>query len=136
MTRSPIFPEPYPDLLRSYVSGVTGSLSHLAVTLDILHTYDSDLDIKLIAPNGTQVMLSDNRGDWGENFTETIFDDSAATAIASGSAPFTGTYRPDQPLSALNGIDPNGTWQISIYDVATDDTGALRWWSLDIATTE
>ena len=46
---------------------------------NITHTYNSDLDIFLIAPNGTRVELSTDNGTSGDNFIDTIFDDAAAT---------------------------------------------------------
>ena len=40
----------------------------------------------MIAPGGTRVLLVADRGGTGENFTDTVFDDDAATPIADGSA--------------------------------------------------
>jgi hypothetical protein len=35
-------------------------------------------------------------------------------------------------LSALNGIDPNGTWTLVIDDDAAGDVGTLQYWSLEL----
>ena len=62
------------------------------VALDITHTWDSDLDISLIAPDGITIIdLSSDNGGSGDNYTATIFREDAVTPITSGSAPFTGT---------------------------------------------
>ena len=55
-------------------------------------------------------------GSDGDNFTNTVLDDEAGTAIAAGTAPFTGNYRPVGSLAALDGQLPNGTWQLEITD--------------------
>jgi hypothetical protein len=75
-------------------------------------------------------------GGSGDNFTGTIFDDQATTAIASGTPPFTGRFRPAQPLSALLGEDPNGTWSLEITDFFQQDQGTLTAWSIRVRTGE
>lgn len=100
--------------------------------LQILHTYDADLQIVLVSPAGTQVTLFAGVGGSGDNFAGTSLDDVAATAIASGVAPFNGTYRPANPLSALNGQNASGTWSLRISDTESGDTGVLNAWSLEL----
>lgn len=101
-----------------------------AIIDDLRHTFDGDLLITLI--HGTTVTLSSNRGGGGNNFIGTVFDDAAATAIGSGSAPFTGSFRPDSPLSAFNGADAFGLWTFRVQDQALIDSGVINHWSLDI----
>ena len=51
-------------------------------------------------------MLADNTGVSGQNFTGTILDDDADVPIQSATtagAPFSGRWKPAQPLSALDG---------------------------------
>jgi hypothetical protein len=69
-----------------------------------------------------------------DNLTDTTLDDEASMGIASAVAPFTGSYRPEGPLSALDGEDPNGTWYLEITDDAAGDTGILHQWTLRITT--
>jgi hypothetical protein len=64
------------------------------VQVNIDHTYDGDLDIFLVSPDGTRVELTTDNGSTGEGFDGTIFDDDASTDITDGSAPFAGSYRP------------------------------------------
>jgi len=82
------------------------------VTVNIDHSWDSDLDIYLIHPDGTQIELSTDNGSAGDNYTNTVFDDQATTPITSGTAPFTGSFIPEQSLSVLNGKNANGTWNL------------------------
>ncbi|HPR63410.1 MAG TPA: S8 family serine peptidase [Thermoanaerobaculia bacterium] len=109
-----------------------GTVVDVNVTLTITHTWDSDLDIYLVAPNGTQVELSTDNGSSGDNYTNTVFDDEAATAITAGTAPFTGSFIPEAPLSQVDGISALGDWDLFVADDAGGDTGTIQSWSLTI----
>jgi subtilisin-like proprotein convertase family protein len=112
----------------------TGAVADVNVGLSLTHTYDGDLDIFLVGPDGTRVELSTDNGGTGENFTDTIFDDEAATPITSGSAPFTGSFQPEGSLADLDGVEAAGTWTLEITDDAGGDTGELLAWSLVLTT--
>lgn len=118
------------------VSGVAGKITKVTVTINLRHTFDNDLVISLISPTGTTVKLVNRVFSSGKNFTATVFDDAAATALSSGSAPFTGTFKPNQALSALNGLTGtgvNGTWTLRVQDAASGDFGVLDNWSFTIS---
>lgn len=101
------------------------------VDIDITHTWDSDLDITLIAPDGTEVELSTDNGGSGDDYTGTTFDCNATTSITSGTAPFTGSYIPEGDLGTINnGQDPNGVWTIRVCDDASGDEGTLNSWGI------
>ena len=100
------------------------------VRLNITHTYDGDLDIFLIGPEGTRVELTSDNGGTGENFIDTIFDDEAVTSITSGSAPFTGRFQPEGSLATLDGLAAMGTWTLEVTDDAGADQGELVAWTL------
>jgi subtilisin-like proprotein convertase family protein len=102
------------------------------VRLNITHTYDNDLAVWLRAPDLTTVQLVLHRGGSGANFTDTVLDDEADAAIAAGSPPFTGSFRPETPLSALDGKPAHGTWRLTVVDDARIDTGTLASWRLSI----
>lgn len=113
--------------------GAAGTIGDVDVRLTSLtHTYDSDLVISLASPAGTSLTLINQRGGSGANFTNTLLDDEAATAIANGSAPFTGSYRPDVSLAAFDATALAGTWRLNVADIASADTGTLNGWALDI----
>ena len=127
------------------VAGITTAIKRVTVSLHITHTADSDLDISLIGPDGTTVDLSSDNGgtfsDYGTDCTDanrTTFSDLAFTPITSATAPFVGTFRPEQPLSAFNekfGADVNGTWRLHIADDTPGAVGSIRCWSLLISPT-
>lgn len=106
------------------------------VRLDISHTFDADLNVYLISPSGTRVELFTDVGGVLNNFTNTVLDDEAPTSITTGTAPFTGSFRPEQPLSTFDGENASGTWTLEITDDAENDEGVLNSWSLTITGSE
>jgi subtilisin-like proprotein convertase family protein len=114
-----------------YIPG-PGNVLDVNVNLDITHTWDGDLDIYLIGPNAAQVMLSTDNGGSGNNYTNTTFDDEALISITQGSPPFTGSFRPEQPLSNLDNIPIAGNWILKIYDDGYSDIGTLNSWCLTV----
>ncbi len=109
------------------------AISDLDVTVNISHTYDADLTVFLIGPSGVSVKLFAGVGGRGDNFTNTTLDDEAARPISSGSAPFSGTYRPQGKLSAFDGKSLQGTWTLWISDTTVLDSGVLNSWSISVA---
>jgi uncharacterized delta-60 repeat protein len=114
------------------VSGVGTSIVDLDVRLDITHTWDADLTVTLVSPSGQEVLLFSEVGGPGDNFDDTILDDEAGTSITAGAAPFAGRFRPEQLLSSLDGTNPNGTWQLRVFDEVDGDGGSLNGWALVI----
>jgi M6 family metalloprotease-like protein len=97
----------------------TGVLTGLTVTVDILHPFIGDLQVNLIAPDGTSVRLRDREG--GSS------DDLHAT-YDSG--------RAGSPLAALHGKPAAGRWTLHVVDTARRDTGRLNQWKIDVQTGE
>jgi subtilisin-like proprotein convertase family protein len=120
------------DTINVQLGGNAFNVVDVNVRLDtIIHTYVSDMAITLSHLAGSST-LAGNIGGNGDNFIRTVLNDSAATPIASGTAPFTGSFQPSSPLSALNNIPVNGLWVLSINDNALQDSGFLRAWCLVI----
>ena len=127
------------------VSGVTGPIGDVTVSLYITHTFDADLDINLIGPDSTTIPLTTANGGGGANYgsactpvtSRTTFDDAASSQIAGVSAPFVGTFRPEGVLKTFrgkSGAAVNGTWTLRIADTFPTDTGTLQCWSVNIWT--
>ncbi len=128
-------PKPIQDLANLYdtiIINHDGILVDLNVELDITHTYTGDVEIYLISPDGTEIKLSVGNGGSGNNFTGTIFDDEATTPISQGTAPFTGSYIPDEPLATFIDQNISGSWILRIYDNAMNDQGILENWCLNM----
>lgn len=99
---------------------------------DLRHTWVADLRIWITSPQGTSVVLFNRRGGSGDNLIGTVFDDSASIPISLGSAPFTGSFRPEQPLTAFKRENAGGTWVLYIADLLWLDQGVLNSWSLEV----
>jgi subtilisin family serine protease/subtilisin-like proprotein convertase family protein len=102
------------------------TVTDLNVVLNVSHTYDSDLVMSLTSPTGVTRTLVNRHGGSGDNYAVTTLDDQATTLLTTGRAPFNGSFRPDQPLSAFNGMNARGTWTLRISDVSRLDTGTAN----------
>lgn len=102
------------------------------VCINLTHTWDDDLIISLISPDGTEFLLAYRLGGDGDNYTNTCFNNSATNYIYEVGAPFTGTFKPQGSMSYVNnGQNPNGTWQLHILDAYPfADTGEVLDWSI------
>ena len=100
-------------------------ITDLNVNIDLVHTFDADLDMFLTSPLGTIVELSTDNGGSGENFTCTEFDDEAVDPITGGVAPFTGSFQPEGMLSDFDGENAVGDWLLCITDDAGGDVGYI-----------
>lgn len=119
------------SVLLSYVTILSPmAIADVNVGVNIVHSYDSDLDVFLIAPDGTRVELFTDIGIDSNDFAETFLDDEATRSIREGWGPFGGRYRPEGALSVLRGAQAQGVWTLEITDDAGRDTGSLQGWCL------
>ncbi len=123
------------------VAGVRLPLGKVTVSVYITHQYDQDLRFSLVAPDGTEVLLSANNGQSGQNYgagcnNMTVFSDDATVSIRAGLAPFLGAYVPEQPLAGFAGKignAVNGVWKLRVSDQNLGDVGTLQCWSLTLS---
>lgn len=113
-------------------AAIDSSFGLKGVALNIMHSYVSDLNVFLVAPDSTYIELTSGNGGSGNNYLGTFFADTVSTSISNASAPFAGTFRPESPLyAANNGQNPNAVWQLLILDTYPfADAGTLLNWSL------
>jgi len=100
------------------------------VLVNITHPSTDQIDLYLIGPDGTSVELSTDNGGSGDNYTDTLFDDDADEPITAGSPPFTGAFRPEQPLAAFIGRPAQGDWILRVIDDLGGQVGTLDSWQL------
>ena len=81
-------------------------IEHLALTINITHSFFDDLVLTLIAPDGTRVVLEDRSASDGNNADSGLV----------------WTYGIDH----LRGVLSGGTWTLEIRDTAAIDTGTLN----------
>jgi subtilisin-like proprotein convertase family protein len=87
-------------------SHTTKPIASLVLTLDVAHTYKSDLKIELVTPQGKVLAVHENTG---------------------GDA---NDVRGAFPLALPAGTTGAGTWQLVVSDHAALDTGTLDGWSI------
>lgn len=130
-------PQPIPDpgtIESALVVPAGDPVAAVVVHVTITHPFASDLKLELVSPQGTVVTLAEAIGTWGHDFTNTVFDDTAATSVISTLPPFTGTFQPVEPLSTFSGSPSGGTWELRVTDLRAGYVGELQNWSLDITT--
>ncbi|GGS14402.1 peptidase M4 [Streptomyces humidus] len=89
------------------VSGRTGNApSNLAVAVDIVHTYIGDLQVQLVAPDGTAYTLKAYGTGGSADNINTTYTVNASSEVA------------------------NGVWQLRVQDNAAQDTGYINSWKL------
>ncbi|MFN8619710.1 MAG: proprotein convertase P-domain-containing protein [Chloroflexota bacterium] len=118
-----------------------GAIKDVNVSVRLDHAAVGDLDLYLVSPSGIVVQLSTNNGsgaDWGTGADDctgaaTVFDDEAPHPIYQASAPFSGSWQPEQPLSTLDGKSQKGVWRLIVGDnTANGQGGTLYCWKLRI----
>jgi len=106
-------------------------ISEVSVALAIEHTFLEDLEISLISPQGTTVVLISSDCGSSDDINAT-FDDNGIPLSCSNNPAITGTVQPILPLSILKGESTLGIWTLEIQDMADLDGGALNGFSLTI----
>jgi subtilisin-like proprotein convertase family protein len=107
----------------------TFGIAHIC--MNITHTYDADLVIKIISPDGNLRTLIQNTGGSGNNFSGTCVGVDG-TAFSNASAPYTGLFVPASDISSLNnGQNPNGIWKFIVSDQGNADTGSIHTVSIE-----
>ncbi|HEV2784255.1 MAG TPA: M28 family peptidase [Actinophytocola sp.] len=90
------------------VTGVSGNApATLAVGVDIRHTYQGDLVVDVLAPDGTAYNIHNRTGGSADNIVGT-FTVNASSEVA------------------------NGTWRLRVRDAAAQDVGTINLWSLQL----
>lgn len=110
------------------------AIADVNVSVRINHPNAADLDVFLIAPNGTRIELFTDVGGTGDHFGTdvvwTTLDDEASASVAAGKAPFAGVYRPEGRLNVMDGLPSNGNWTLEIVDDYKRNVGRVIGWSI------
>ena len=116
------------------ITGV-GTIADLNITVDIDHTYINDLDVNLISPANTTVLLvSEICG--GEHDLNIEFDDDGVdhNTIPCPAVDLSQAYQANGSLSTFNGEDGSGTWILEVEDFVNEDGGSIEGWSIEICS--
>ncbi len=107
-----------------------------SVCVNIETTWNSDLVLRLEAPDGQQLELSSNNGGGSDDFRNTCFTPAAVTPITAGTGPFAGEYQPEGDWADLQNSPINGEWEIIATDAfgSPADVGEFISWSITFAS--
>ncbi|MBU8975389.1 S8 family serine peptidase [Lysobacter sp. MMG2] len=88
------------------VSGRSGNApTNASVTVAIVHTYQGDLKVDLVAPDGSLYNVHNRTGGSADNVNKTVTFNLSSEAL-------------------------NGTWKLRVNDNASGDTGYINSWSV------
>jgi len=123
-------PTYFPCVVSGLPSTINSTFGLERICLTITHTYDGDLEIKLMSPDSFIVMLSNRHGGADDNYVSTCFRGHGANGLISSASnipPYTGEFDPDGDIATYNnGRNPNGTWYLIVTDLAGVDTGSVN----------
>ena len=101
-----------------------------SVCVNIEHSFDADVEIRLQAPNGIIIELSTDNGGGGDDYLNTCFTPTAVNPITSGAAPFTGDWQPEGNWADLIGTDITGNWTLLVADDQNGFGGEFIDWEI------
>ncbi|MEO8196413.1 MAG: proprotein convertase P-domain-containing protein [Thermoanaerobaculia bacterium] len=115
---------------------VNGTITDANLTVNITHTWDSDIGLTLTSPSVAAQALLANCGGSADNFTDTVIDEDAAAFPCAGiaGAPFTGSFQSPGAgsMDAFDGSLSGGVWTLNVADDSSICTGTLNAWSLTL----
>ena len=140
---------PFPSVLD--VQGVGPGVYDVDVTLSVSHDWPADLDVVLVAPDGTAATVMSDLGDGTPVSGDVlVFDDDAVQSPPADLAP--GRYRPTDDDSDPEDpdLDPApdsfadlaasspvaGRWELYANDDTYDLDGLVDWWQLTFSVAD
>ena len=121
-----------PQIITSTISLIDDMpVADVNVSVDITHTWVSDMVITLQSPAGTTVTLVANAcGDLMD--INATFDDDGAPLVCGNDPAIGGTIRPVGSLAVFNGETAAGDWILTVDDLFNGDGGSLNLFDLEI----
>lgn len=143
---------PYPSTIN--VTGMSGTITDVKVRFtNMTHTWMSDIDVLLRAPGGQQsTVFSDQGGSADFVSPNSITFQTGGAAWPAGNITGTHTLAPVETeadnypapgpgagtfpanFGVFNGLNPNGTWSLFVFDDVGGDSGNIPTWTLIITT--
>jgi subtilisin-like proprotein convertase family protein len=106
---------------------------------NLTHTFDGDIEFRLMRPGGALILVFSDCGGTSENFVNTVISDEGVAPACAAGGPFTGTFQ-GAPNGIVNptimtGFDTfasNGVWTLNVSDDSAADTGTLNAWGITL----
>lgn len=122
------------------IVGASFTLTDLDVSLLVAHSWVGDLTATVSHSGGCSVTIVERPGNPASTFgcssnnIDATLDDEAGSPAENACNPappaLSGPLSPNNPLSACDGENVNGTWSLTVSDAAAGDTGTLNEWCL------
>lgn len=95
--------------------GNAGTTRGVQLAVEIEHTYIGDLRVELLSPSGRRAMLHAQSGGSADNLVLSLDSNT-----------------PSSPLAPVVGQPVQGNWVLRVTDLAAQDVGKLKKWSLEL----
>ncbi|HEX8136321.1 MAG TPA: M6 family metalloprotease domain-containing protein [Pyrinomonadaceae bacterium] len=92
-----------------------GTVRRLKLTVEIEHTFIGDLRVELVSPSARRALIHGQTGGSADNLVVNLDSNTPAS-----------------PLVGLVGQPARGSWVLRVTDLAGQDVGKLKKWSLEI----
>jgi len=92
----------------------SGKIVNLDISVYITHTWIGDLRVVLLSPSGDNVTLHNRTGKNGKDIKKTY------------------STKSDASLKSVIGKDIRGDWRLKVMDLASEDTGVLKRWGIEV----
>jgi len=113
----------------SELNSQLSSFATITLQLWLAHPMNGNCEIRLYGPDGSYIMISNQRGGNNANvFNGTIFSDSASNLVSTYSFSnniVASPLQPEQPFSSFTSKNPNGQWKLWINDTIGGNNGIL-----------
>ncbi len=122
------------NLAPAILGDPAATIAEVCFNLDANPT--EDLTLELVAPDGQILTLAEQKGGNGTNFNQTCFSPTATIPIGTATAPFSGTFLPENDWDDLSGSPVNGEWQLRVLDGGQKETKTLSNWTLSFIASQ
>ena len=114
---------------------ISGTVSDVNITrIQGFHQFFRDLDMRLVSPMGTEVLLFEEKcGSFNGSFNFG-FDDTSPSAFACPPSNNGTSFMPAEPLSAFIGQNANGNWTLKVRDNVISSGGGIQAFDLEICS--
>ncbi len=124
------------------VSGIPTTVHSFTIEIVASHTFVGDVTFSLTPPGGNPIDLVAQQGTGLNDFLHMALTgvadperDAGSTlpSVTTGDGPFTGLFTVEDNATfqtEFTGLDPNGTWTLTVNDGFIGDDGVLESWTL------
>lgn len=111
------------------------TVTDVNIGVNISHTYNGDLEIAVLNPSNTQVLLKSRQDCGQETNMISMYDDDGILYNCLNAASNTAFQSSNDVLALFNDQGASGNWTILLGDFEPGDVGTLNSWFVEICET-